>query len=119
MVSDNIVFRVSQEYKDEETGEMREMVLLTPRQVHSDSGSIDVERAGVVFLEFNNANSSLFKPNRTVTYEVKAKGGEDFNAPYQPTSTAEIAYQQLQDGIITQEEYVVTVALMVSRANGH
>ena len=44
-------------------------------------------------MEFNNANSSFFKQNRVVTYEVKAKGGVDgLDAPYQPKNTAEIAY---------------------------
>ena len=61
---------------------------------------------GVVFLEFSNANSTIFHQNRTVTYQVKAKGvTEDFDAPYEPKSTAEIAYQQLQDGLITQAEF--------------
>eukprot|EP00750_Incisomonas_marina_P000528 INCI1041.2.p1 GENE.INCI1041.2~~INCI1041.2.p1 ORF type:complete len:1179 (-),score=296.47 INCI1041.2:265-3801(-) len=106
VASDDIVFRVSQEFQDEETGEPRIVVLLTPRQIHRDKGSIDVERAGVVFLEFSNANSTIFHQNRTVTYQVKAKGvTEDFDAPYEPKSTAEIAYQQLQDGLITQAEF--------------
>lgn len=37
---------------------------------------------------------------------MKARGAdEDFDAPFKPKSTAEIAYQQLLEGVITQEEY--------------
>lgn len=106
VAADNIFFRVSQTHFDEASGQECELVLLTPRQVTTDNGIIEVEKAGLVILEFNNANSNIFKPNRVITYEVKASSGIDgLDAPYQPTSTAEIAFQQLQAGVITQDEY--------------
>lgn len=41
-----------------------------------------------------------------MTYEVRAKDGVDgLDKPYEAKSTAEIAFEQLQNGTITQEEY--------------
>jgi len=53
VASEHVLFRVCQQYKDEETGEDRTIVLLTPRQVHRDKGVLDVERAGRLSMVFS------------------------------------------------------------------